>query len=528
VLNAPLSGVPACYRQRLLVSENTLEAPPIPTSATSGEPRTDGGGSALRLLRRYRWWVGAAALLLFSFGLLEWAKTRPGYDPFGWLVWGYQSIHFSLNLGGAPSWKPLPLLLTFPFAIFGVHDELWLWMVSSVAISLSGTIFAGRIAYRLIGVGEDGDRRPALIGAVFAGASVLGISDYMHIVLSVQSDPMIVTLFVAAWDAYLSGKPRLAFALGILAGIGRPEVWSTTIPFTIWLWYKRPEFRKLLIAGWIFTLFMWFGIPTLTNGRPFIAYQLALRSPRAPKGNLVIASFHRFTGLTYLPVQLGALVAIVMAWRRKNWLVLLVAASAVIWVLTETALDLKGLPGQPRYIFEPAALEGSLAGIAIGWLLIEAKRATTRGLIRIGALVAVAAALIPMVPAAVARMRFEHKDLVHERGRTDVIDQLQALFNHVGGWKRIQYCGHPVNNTEYASMTAFFLRLDVGEVGYLPKRELHQKKYPIVLFIELPNGWEAHLYRQQGAQKTSCSSMNAAYVYSPQHPTGTLVPSPVG
>jgi len=35
------------------------------------------------LIRKYIWPIGAVALLLFSFGLLEWARTRPGYDPFG-------------------------------------------------------------------------------------------------------------------------------------------------------------------------------------------------------------------------------------------------------------------------------------------------------------------------------------------------------------------------------------------------------------------------------------------------------------
>ncbi len=106
-----------------------------------------------------------------------------------------------------------------------------------------------------------------------------------------------------------------------------------------------------------------------------------------------------------------------------------------------------------------------------------------------------------MVPAAIARMRFEHADLKHERGRTTVIDQLQALINHIGGATRIRYCGHPVTNTEYASMTALFTHLNVGDVGYLPKRELYHKTYPIVLFIELPNGWETQTYQAEGRSR---------------------------
>jgi hypothetical protein len=453
--------------------------------------------------------------------LVVWARTRPGYDPYGWLVWGYQTIHLNLNLGGAPSWKPLPLLLTAPFALFG-HYELWLWMFASVATSLSGCVFAARIAYRLVGT-DDGDKRPAIVAAVFAGAGLLGIENYMHIVLSVQSDPMITTLFLAAWDAYLSGHERLAFVVGCVAGLGRPEVWSTLAPFTVWLWIKRPDTRKLLVGGWLVILFGWFGIPTITNHRPFLAEQLALRSPRAPKGNKLVAEFHRFTELTYLPIQLGAILALVVAWMRRNYLVLLVGLSAIAWFLLEEALVLKGLPGQPRYVFEPASLEIVLAGIALGWLLIEVKRAS-RTRLRIGAAVLAIALVGPMVPAAVARLRFERHDLSHERGRTKVINWLSGTINHLGGARAIRACGHPVTNTEYASLLAYLTKLNVGNVGYLPKREL-KKHYPIVLFIELPNGWETQTYHAHTpAIKAACQRVTGAWIVTPQHPGGMLVP----
>ena len=503
------------------MSENTLEAPPIPTSATSGEPRTLRVAGVLHWVRRHPWWTASGILVVLAIALVLIVNTRPGYDPFGWLVWGYQTLHLNLNLGGAPSWKPLPLLLTAPFAIFG-HYQLWLWMFSSVATSLLGCVFTARIAYRLVGV-HDADKRPAIAAAVFAGVGLLGIENFLHITLSVQSDPMITTLFLAAWDAYLSGHERLAFVVGCVAGLGRPEVWSTLAPFTLWLWFKRPELRKLLIGGWVVILFMWFGVPTITNGRPFLAEQLALRSPRAVHGNKLIGGFHRFTELTYLPIQLGAIFALAVAWFRRNWLVLLVGLSAVAWVVLEEALVLKGLPGQPRYLFEPAALEIALAGVALGWLLIEVRRAAQQRL-RIGAAVLAVALVGPMVPAAVARVRFERHDLSHERGRTTVINRLSATINHLGGYKAIRACGHPVTNTEYASLLAWLTRLNVGNVGYLPKREL-KKPYPIVLFIELPNGWETQTYHAHTpAIIAACQRVTGAWVVSPQHPGGILVP----
>ena len=88
--------------------------------------------------------------------------TRPGYDPYGWLDWGYQTLRGSLNLGGAPSWKPFTYLFNVPYAIFG-HYALWLWMLTAVSMSLAGAVFGGRIAYQL--TGADAEHRWAAIAA---------------------------------------------------------------------------------------------------------------------------------------------------------------------------------------------------------------------------------------------------------------------------------------------------------------------------------------------------------------------------
>jgi hypothetical protein len=511
-----------CYLRRLAMAQQTIDAP-SKRSADRPAQRPGRRARASGLIRSYPWIIVALVLLGLSTVLVLWAKTRPGYDPYGWMVWGYQTLHLSLDLGGAPSWKPLPYVFDVPYALFG-HYQLWLWMITSVWISLSGTIFAGRIAYRLtVREAPDAERWPAIAAAVFAGAGLLGLQAYMHYVLSVQSDTMITTLFLAAIDAHLSGHPRLAFVVGCVAGLGRPEVWSTLAPYTLWLWFTRPAMRRLLAAGWVVILFFWFGVPAITNNRPFLAEQLALKSPRELHQNKVIGTIHRFTGLTWLPVQLASLLALVVAWRRRNWTVLLLGLSAVTWVLVEIVLVLRGLPGVPRYLFEPAAVETALAGTALGGMLLAARRASARRLVRIGGVVLAVALVGPMIPAAVARLRDERLDLRHERGRTTVINRLQATINALGGYKRIRYCGHPVTNVEYVSILAWYTKLNVGKVGYLPKREL-KKPYPIVLFVELPNGWETQTYHQKGALRSACASLNAAWIYTGPHPHGVLVP----
>ena len=297
--------------------------------------------------------------------------TRPGYDPYGWLDWGYQTWRGSLNLGGAPSWKPFTYLFNVPYAIFG-HFALWIWMLTAVALSLAGAVFGGRIAYRL--TEADGEHRYAAIAAaIVGGAAVLGIQDYFHYVMSVQSDPMLVTVCLAAIDCYLNRRLTWAWWLGAIASLGRPEAWPFVGLYGIWLWLKIPKMRWQLYAGVLINAFLWFGVPTITNGRPNIAGQLALESPRECTTGKIACTWDRFTALNYLPVEIAALIAVVLAWLRRNYTVLVLAAMALGWVIVEIAFALHGFPGVYRYLFEPAAVTGVLAGIGVGWLLLDAR-----------------------------------------------------------------------------------------------------------------------------------------------------------
>ena len=168
--------------------------------------------------------ASAVGLLVVSLLILLWAKTRPGFDPYGWLVWGRQTVAGNLNTNAAPSWKPLPYLFTAPFGLFG-HYQLWLWMVTSLAVSLAGAVFAGRIAFRLTAHDAEPTLRRRGSRRASRRPGYFGISSYWHYMLSAQSDPMIVALCLAAIDCHLCGRYRWAWVLGGLASLGRPEVW---------------------------------------------------------------------------------------------------------------------------------------------------------------------------------------------------------------------------------------------------------------------------------------------------------------
>jgi hypothetical protein len=468
-------------------------------------------------VRAHPWWVGTVLLVLFSFGLVRWAGTRPGYDPYGWLIWGYQTLHLSLDLGGAPSWKPLTWLFDVPFSLFGSY-ALWLWMTTSVAISLAGGIFGGRIAYRLVDGPEVSRWIPWVAGA-FAGAGVLGTQDYFHYLLSNQSDPMIVTFVLAAIDCAMRGRHRWAIVLGVLASLGRPEAWPFLGLYAIWVWRTVPSLRWFLGIALAAIPIAWFGVPTITNNRPFVSGQLALASPRELHQNKVFGTIGRFTALQYFPIELAAMVGVAIAAVRRNVIALLLAAGAVGWVLVEVAFVLHGWPGVPRDQFEPGAIVAVLAGAAVGWVLQEAPRVGHRVPAWAGIALAVVLCGV-LVPGAISRLRTEHRDLRHERDRAVVINRLKATLNAIGGPKAVLRCGPPVTTVEYVSILAWYTNLNDGKVGHRPKFEMLHK-HPTIIFVPLHSGWSV-LPWHIPPSRAGCNSLKRSFIFTRHHPNGVL------
>jgi hypothetical protein len=532
------------------VSDTTLETPQVPGSAgPEGQTGSHSGTDSRPFWLRHIWWFVGAAVIVVSAVIVRGANTRPGYDPYGWLIWGYQTLHLHLDLGGAPSWKPLPLLFTVPYSLFG-HYALWMWMVTAEAAAFAGSIFAGRIAYRVVNSDPDGRyRRAAIFAAIFAGIGMYGIQDningtldsYLHYVLSVQSDPMIVTIVLAAIDFHMGKHRRWVMAMLLLAGLGRPEVWPILGLYGLWCWIKRPDMRLFLIVCAFLLIFLWFGVPTITNGRPLVAGDLAQGSPRELHENKIIGTIDRFKTLNLWPVWVLALAAVAWAgylWRRgratatatltaaertdreNQLLVLGLAAGIVIWIVVEMAFALHGWPAVPRYIFEPAVVAILLAGIGFGWLLRELPsrlRLPTWSGVGVAVLLALA-----LVPGALSRTRNEHKDIRHERLRTQQINQLSAIIHRLGGRQAVLRCGRPVTNVEFVSILGWLTGQNDGKIGHRPQFELHNN-YPIVLFTQLPNGWATWPWHTAQSKLSSCQSMKAVYVVTKGHPGGVLV-----
>ena len=268
-------------------------------------------------------------------------------------MWGHLTIHGKLDTNGAPSWKPLPFLFTLPYALVGTH-ALTLWMITAFASSMAGVVFAWRVAFKLVDAPPE-RRYAAYVAGFVAGAALLGIDQYLHSILSAESDTIIVALCLAAADFTLDRRYGWALWMWWLAALGRPEAWIPMGLYVLWAWSYRPQLRRQIVAAVVLIPVLWFGIPALTSKSAFSAGSLAERSPREIHGNKITGTLEPLPGARRrLDQDRGA------ARRRPG------PASprprradahrraCVLWVLVEVAFALHGWPAVPRYMYEAA------------------------------------------------------------------------------------------------------------------------------------------------------------------------------
>jgi hypothetical protein len=203
----------------------------------------------------------------------------------------------------------------------------------------------------------------------------------------------------------------------------------------------------------------------------------------------------RFLGLNELPVELAALLAVALAFWRRDRATLALAGGIVLWVVIEIGFALHGWPGLARYMFEAGGVLVVLAGVGVGRLLADGPR-WPRVPSWAGAAVVVAL-VASLVPAAISHAGVEHKDLREQRLRTAEINALVPVVNALGGAARIRGCGEPLTRLEYQTMLAYTLRINVNRVGFKYGQAIAHGN-PIVLFTPYPNktGWVVQAVHQ--------------------------------
>jgi hypothetical protein len=477
------------------------------TDPRLGGPAPQGREPAPRRPLLHRWWPWVVlGVVIVSALLVVVSDMRPSYDGFGFLVWGREVLHWNLNTDGAPSWKPLPFLFTLPYAVAG-RGQLWLWMGTAVGGAVLGSVFAARVAFRLTGVGRDRVERryaPYVAGA-FAGLGLLGINTLMHLVLIANSDALIVAALLAAIDCHLVRRHRLAFGMLVLASLGRPEAWVFAGLYGLWLMWKVPtaSTRLMVLAGLVFIPAFWFSIPALTSKSWFISGDLALNQQTAIHGNKIVGVVNRFRSLYELPMQLAWLIAVLLAALRRDRTTLLVVAAAATWLIIEIAFAYHGWSAVSRYMIEPAAVMVAVAGGGIGWLLADTR--TSKVLRWLGPVVALGL-IVALAPDARSRVRTVRYLIEDSRHSAKQIDRLHKVIDDDGGPDVIKACGQPVSLIGFQSAVAWFVDLNVGNVGFRPGKSIGRGD-KIVLFKPHDNGWQVRLYNLSPAAKPQCDQL---------------------
>jgi hypothetical protein len=399
-----------------------------------------------RVAVRYRVALAVLALTALTFLI----PSAPTYDPWAWIVWGREILHLDLSTVDGPSWKPLPVLLTTPFALFGgLAPDLWLFVARAGAIA--GVVMAFRVARRLGGV-------PA--GAAAAGAYVVAPWMLRNSALG-NSEGLLVALGLAAVDRHLAGRTRHAFLLGIGAALLRPEAWPLIGLYGVWLFWREPGARKLVAAAFVSLPVLWL-LPELWGSGDLLRAAHRAHNPRANSAAFAedpVREVVRQFGTMLTPalwVGLGALVLMLVlrlgSGRRERRAAVGLALAGAVWVGEVAVMTNDGFSGNSRYLIMPAAVACVLAGTGIGWLVRAFPARWLGGALAI-ALVSVAAAVGFAAPS-VDRLDAVRASVYYQARLTD---GLSGAIAQAGGADRLKACGTAYTGAFQVPSVAWFL-----------------------------------------------------------------------
>jgi hypothetical protein len=376
--------------------------------------------------------VAIAVLALTALTFL--APSAPTYDPWAWIVWGREILHLDLSTVDGPSWKPLPVLLTTPFAVFGsLAPDLWLFAARAGAIA--GVVMAFRIARRIGGI-------PA--GAAAAAAYAVAPWTIRNAALG-NSEGLLVALVLAAIDRHLAGRSRHAFLFGLGAALLRPEAWPFLALYGLWLFWRDGGARKLVVAGAVALPALWL-LPELWGSGDLLRAAHRAHNPRANSAafadNPVGEVFRQF-GTMLTPAIWAGLAALVVlfvlrlgATRRDRRTALALAVGAILWVCEVAVMTNDGFSGNSRYLIMPAALVCILAGAGIGWLIRALPARLTGGSVAVAILSVVAA--VGFAAPSLHRLDAVRSSVYYQARLTD---GLPGAIARAGGPGRLKACG---------------------------------------------------------------------------------------
>jgi hypothetical protein len=454
--------------------------------------------------------LGCFALAALSLIL----PSPPGKDPWAWIIWGREVAHLNLDTMSGSSWKPLPVLFTTPFSIFGdAAPQLWILVVRAGA--LLAVLFAFRVASRLAGT----------IAGVTAAIAV-ALAAWPRYVAQGNVEPLSAALVLIAVERHLTGHRHQALVCGGLAALGRPELWPFLALYALFVFFRKGTSKPAVVALLLIVPVLWLGGDLWGSGDAFHGSKRAAGTKdRAKKRDQRLVEKARAEGkpppqihaqasaishtvggarhLLIFPAYVAALAGLGFAlWRRQREALVLAAAAVALFAVV-ALMSLLGYGGSPRFLFPAVGLVAVLAGVGVSSLL-DAGRRHVR--VALGAALVLAASA-PFIVDRANEFRAEGK-LV--RTRSDLQDDLHRVIQRAGR-DRILAVGQPNTPGEFAHQLAWELGIHLEAVG--------GGRPPAVIFTGPPPPFAAQPLPTKHVRVTFLASGDVwrAYAVVPEH-----------
>jgi len=489
------------------------------------------------------WPVVLACLTIAGVSML-WPAS-PTYDPWAWILWGREIVQGDLLTTGGPSWKPLPMFFTIPFAALLPDDWAplaWVW------IARAGGLFAvymvGRLAYRLIGRGPAG-----VIAGICASLFLLSIAKVVRDAALSNSEAMLGGLILFAFERHIDGRRDHALYLATAGALLRPEVWPFLGLYGLWLFFATPALRLRLVGAAGLILALWFVPEWIGSGDALRA------SSRAATPNPESAAFAVNPGLEVVgswvgtiinPLKLAAVIG--AAWaigafqrRRAHAGATALLALGGAWLVLVAVMTEGGYAGNPRYLIISTVVACTLGGIGMGAIFLCLQRAGERfgghrgGLMAAGAVFALGALTIafplPIVRNKVREAR-ENADLIGYEA--SIWDGLREVIPATGGARALLSCGNVTSGPYQTQMVAYELGVHGFDVGWqttpVPGVAFQTRTSPGGPLVVDPDDarfrrvaatdrWRILTVPPQGAQRGACPAAAADAPTAPGNPT---------
>ena len=487
------------------------------------EPRIKPSEPSLLRSGRVTLWMLGFCLVAAAI-TLNWPST-PSYDPWSWLIWGREILHGHLTIAGGSSWKPLPVLFTTVFALFG-SAQPYLWLIVARAGALMASLMAAkltaRIVLRMVAQGRPvgwlaglspWQRAAALTPVVFAAALALfgsgSTPTYPVPMMLGYSEGFTFGLALIAVERAWDGHHRQAFAIGLLPCLDRPELWFLWLPYGLWLiWRERRGWRGwrgwrqvLMVLGGVALMLALWVVPQVLGGRSATGLVSHARHNHSVN-SAVNSAFPFWTELSHViwplvveRVEAAALLVIavtavllVRARRRLGgWREALAAngpqATAALagvvgfgWWLGISIETQIGFAGNTRYTIFGVLLVYVAGASGYAWAAIALARLAGRLLarpptaaLRLGATGVFMALVLLFVPSWFAhRLPSVGSIRVALRYQAQLREGYAGLIKRAGGPAKLLACGSVMTENYEVTMLAWYLDVPIPRIQALP------------------------------------------------------------